>query len=159
MQIPLIAVAVAICGLLLAAGLYVFILRSPTGLDRMREIGEQIHLGAMTYLRAQYLKIAIFVAVVGLLLSFQYDLRVTGAFVLGACASALAGFVGMKAATRANVRTTAAAMTKGESGALLIAFNGGAVTGLLVVALVLLAPYRMLRGLIGARVQAAGYPN
>ena len=126
MQIAQIAVIASCCGLLLAAGLYVFILRAPTGLDRMRDLAEQIHLGAMTYLRAQYLKIAIFVAVVGLLLAFQYDLRVTGAFVLGACASGLAGFVGMKAATRANVRTTAAAMNRGEAGALLEKAGRGA---------------------------------
>jgi K(+)-stimulated pyrophosphate-energized sodium pump len=120
-------------GLLVAVALYLLILRQSPGTDRMKDIGAQIHLGAMTYLRYQYMKIAIFVAVVGLLLAFQYDFRITVAFIFGAVASGLAGFVGMEAATRANVRTTAAAM-KGEQAALLTAFNGGAVMGIAVAA-------------------------
>jgi K(+)-stimulated pyrophosphate-energized sodium pump len=125
-------------GLLTALILYVVIVRQPTGTERMQQIASQIHLGAMTYLRGQYLKIAVFVAAVGILLGFQYDLRMTGSFVLGAIASSLAGFIGMKAATKANVRTTAAALYKGERAALITSFNGGAVMGLGVAAFGLL---------------------
>jgi K(+)-stimulated pyrophosphate-energized sodium pump len=117
-------------GLLTALIMYVFIVRQPTGTERMQKIASQIHLGAMTYLRGQYLKIAVFVAAVAILLGFQYDLRMTASFVLGAFASSLAGFIGMKAATKANVRTTAAALNSGERAALITSFNGGAVMGL-----------------------------
>jgi K(+)-stimulated pyrophosphate-energized sodium pump len=122
-------------GILVAAVLYLLMFRQSAGTDRMKDIGAQIHLGAMTYLRFQYMKIAIFVAAVGILLAFAYglDIRITAAFVFGAFASAMAGFVGMEAATRANVRTTAAAM-KGEQAALLTGFNGGAVMGIAVAA-------------------------
>jgi K(+)-stimulated pyrophosphate-energized sodium pump len=128
----LLAMGTAGAGLLAAAGLYVAVIRQPVGTERMREIGDAIHLGAMTYLREQYIRIALFVLVVGILLSFQYDMRMSGAFVFGAVSSALAGFVGMKAATRANVRTTAAALNSNIAGALGVSFNGGAVMGLSV---------------------------
>jgi len=134
----IIAVAAAGVGLLLATALFISVLRQSSGNERMKVIGAQIHLGAMTYLRGQYLKIAIFVAVVGMLLAFQYDMRMTGAFVFGAVASGLAGFVGMKAATMANTRTTAAAMESGEPLALTIAFNAGAVMGISVASFGLL---------------------
>jgi len=132
------ALAAAGLGILIAAVLYALLVRQPTGTDRMKSIGDQIHLGALTFLRRQYLKIAIFVAVVGLLLTFQYDLRMMAAFVFGAVASGLAGFVGMTAATKANVRTTAAAMDKGARAALLTAFNGGAIMGIAVASFGLL---------------------
>jgi K(+)-stimulated pyrophosphate-energized sodium pump len=98
----------------------------------MANIAAEIQLGAMTYLREQYLRISLFVIVVAILLSFQYDWRMSVAFIFGSVSSALAGFVGMRAATKANVRTTAAAMLKGERAALNVAFNGGAVMGLAV---------------------------
>lgn len=134
----LLAAGTAGVGLLAATILYIYVVRQPVGTTRMKEIGEAIHLGAMTYLREQYIRIALFVLVVGILLSFQYDMRMSGAFVFGAISSALAGFVGMKAATKANVRTTAAAMDKDIAGALNVAFSGGAVMGLSVASFGLL---------------------
>lgn len=128
------AIAAAIVGFLAALSIYLSIVRQPVGTDRMKAISEEIHLGAMTYLREQYLRISIFVVVVAILLTFQYDIRMGVAFVFGALTSALAGFVGMKAATKANVRTTAAAMLSGERAALNVSFNGGAVMGLSVAA-------------------------
>jgi K(+)-stimulated pyrophosphate-energized sodium pump len=130
-----VAIIAAAIGLLAATILYVTIVRQPYGTDRMKDISEQIHLGAMAYLKEQYTRIAIFVIVVAILLSFQYDIWMSIAFFFGAVTSALAGFVGMKAATKANVRTTAAAMNKGERAALMVAFNGGAVMGLCVASL------------------------
>ena len=112
--------------------------RQPAGTDRMKAIAAEIELGAMTYLREQYMRIAIFMVVVAILLTFQYDIRMGVAFVFGAVTSALAGFVGMKAATKANVRTTAAALYTGERAALNVAFNGGAVMGLAVASFGLL---------------------
>jgi K(+)-stimulated pyrophosphate-energized sodium pump len=114
----LVALAAAVIGLLAAAVLYVGIARQPVGTDKMKAIADEIHLGAMTYLREQYIRIAIFMVIVAILLTFQYDIRMGASFVFGAVTSALAGFVGMKAATKANVRTTAAALYSGERAAL-----------------------------------------
>lgn len=130
----IVAMLAAVVGFLAAASIYVSIVRQPEGTDRMKAIAAEIHLGAMTYLREQYLRIAVFVIIVAILLTFQYDLRMSVAFIFGGLTSALAGFVGMKAATKANVRTTAAAMLKGETAALNVSFNGGAVMGLAVAA-------------------------
>ena len=138
MTVGIVALAAAALGIVLAGILYITIVRRSAGNERMRTIGAQIHLGAMTYLRAQYLKIAIFVLLVGMLLYFAYDLRMSLAFVFGAVSSGLAGFVGMKAATRANVRTTAAAQEKGAQAALQVAFDGGAVMGVAVASFGLL---------------------
>lgn len=134
----IVAISAAIVGFLAALSIYLSIVRQPEGTDRMKSIAEEIHLGAMTYLREQYLRIAIFVIVVAILLTFQYDIRMSIAFIFGAVTSALAGFVGMKAATKANVRTTAAAMLSGERAALNVSFNGGAVMGLAVASFGLL---------------------
>jgi len=133
-----VALAAAVCGLLAATVLFMSVSRQPAGTDKMQDIAGEIHLGAMTYLREQYIRIAIFMVFVAILLSFQYDLRMSAAFIFGATTSALAGFVGMKAATRANVRTTAAALYSGERAALNVAFNGGAVMGLAVASFGLL---------------------
>ena len=134
----LLSLGVSIVGLLAALSLYLTIVRQPAGTDRMQAIAAEIHIGAMAYLREQYLRIALFVFVVAVLLSFQYDMRMSIAFIFGSITSALAGFVGMKAATKANVRTTAAAMLTGERAALNVAFNGGAVMGLAVASFGLL---------------------
>ncbi len=134
----LMALCAAFVGLLAALCLYRGVIRQPDGNDRMKSIAAEIQLGAMTYLREQYLRIALFVVVVAILLSFQYDLRMSLTFVFGGLTSAAAGLVGMKAATKANVRTTAAAMLTGERAALNVAFNGGAVMGLAVASFGLL---------------------
>ena len=134
----LVALAAAVIGLMAATVLYIGNSRQPAGTDKMKAIADEIHLGAMTYLREQYIRIAIFMVFVAILLTFQYDIRMGGSFVFGAVTSALAGFVGMKAATKANVRTTAAALYSGERAALNVSFNGGAVMGLAVASFGLL---------------------
>ncbi len=78
------ALGAALLGSLAAAVLYISIVRQPVGTDRMKAIADEIHLGAMTYLREQYTRIAIFMVVVAILLSFQYDLRMSVAFIFGA---------------------------------------------------------------------------
>lgn len=127
-----------ILGLVIAWFLYVKIKSQPEGSDKMKKIAENIHAGAMTFLKAEYRQLAIFVAVVAALLFFGFSWGASLAFVSGAFCSALAGFIGMKAATRGNVRTAEAAAKEGEGKALLIAFNGGAVMGLAVASLGLL---------------------
>ncbi len=111
------------------------------GDETMREIAGNIADGARAFLRAEYSRLAVFVAVVAVVLTIFYAVADTGthwliglSFVVGAGFSGLAGFFGMKVATEANVRTANAART-GLSGALQVAFSGGLVMGLTVVGL------------------------
>ncbi len=138
MTVGIISLVAGLLGLIAAAMLYRGVVRQSPGDAVMTAIADEIHLGAMTYLRAQYLKIAIFALVIATLLSVQHGFDTSLAFLLGALSSALAGLVGMKAATKANVRTTAAAGQQGASQALIVAFNGGAVMGLAVASFGLL---------------------
>ena len=112
--------------------------KQDVGSDKMAFIAKNISDGAMAFLRAEYRVLAIFVAVVAVLLAFtagaDSSWMVAVSFVLGAICSALAGFIGMKVATKANVRTTQAARTS-LGKALEVAFGGGAVMGLGVVGL------------------------
>ncbi len=132
MLVGIISLVAGLIGLVAAAMLYGWIVRRPTGDALMTSIADEIQLGAMTYLRAQYVKIGIFALIVAMLLSMQHGFGTSTAFLLGALTSALAGFVGMRAATKANVRTTAAAREHGAGEALLMTFNGGAVMGVAV---------------------------
>ncbi|NLG63639.1 MAG: sodium/proton-translocating pyrophosphatase, partial [Candidatus Cloacimonetes bacterium] len=132
-------------GLLAALVLYLYVNKQSTGNQVMADLADQIHVGAMAFLRREYSVLAIFVVVVAVLLYFAIGavdtsaaLMTSLAYISGAICSVLAGFFGMTAATRANVRTAAAAKEEGQSKALRIAFFGGAVMGLSVAALGLL---------------------
>lgn len=109
------------------------------GTERMERISNSISSGAMAFLKAEYRVLSIFVLVVALLLAFSADPTTSSwmvaiSFVVGAFCSGLAGFIGMKVATKANVRTTHAARTSLGKG-LEVAFAGGSVMGLGVVGL------------------------
>lgn len=110
------------------------------GSDKMKRIAKNIADGAMSFLKAEYKILAIFVVAVAVLLFFKGSNEsgsngmVAVSFIIGAICSALAGFIGMKVATKANVRTTSAARTS-LGKALEVAFAGGAVMGLGVVGL------------------------
>jgi len=110
------------------------------GTDRMKRISTYITDGAMAFLKAEYSKLAIFVVVVAVLLAYQGSQSpqssplIALSFVVGAACSALAGIIGMKVATKANVRTANAART-GLNTALNVAFRGGSVMGMGVVGL------------------------
>ena len=113
--------------------------KQPVGTDKMARIAKNISDGAMAFLKAEYKILAIFVTAVAILMAWSgmnegSSPLVALSFVLGAVCSALAGFIGMKVATKANVRTTNAAQT-GLGKALEVAFGGGAVMGLGVVGL------------------------
>ncbi|MCI0433371.1 MAG: sodium-translocating pyrophosphatase [Gemmatimonadetes bacterium] len=122
-------------GLAGALVLYVYVSRQPTGNDLMAELAGRIHEGAMAFLRREYTVLVVFVALVAVLLWLAIGSLVSFAYLSGAVSSVLAGFFGMKAATRANVRTAAAAWQSGAAKALRISFFGGAVMGLSVAAL------------------------
>ncbi len=122
-----------ILALLVALFLTKSINSADAGTDRMKEIASFIHEGAMAFLKSEYKFIAIFVAVLFVVLAFTLGLPTAICFLFGAVLSVLAGFCGMSVATKANVRTANAARTTGLAAALKIAFRGGAVMGLCVV--------------------------
>ncbi|MDA0744964.1 MAG: sodium-translocating pyrophosphatase [bacterium] len=128
-----------VIGLFFAGITYLYVSRQPIGTDRMREIAEAIHEGSMAFLKREYSVLAVFIVVVTILLYVGIDPPTTAlAFLGGAVCSICAGFIGMQAATKANVRTTHAANQGGQGKALNIAFSGGAVMGLAVASLGLL---------------------
>jgi len=125
-------------GLGVALAIYRGLLVRSAGSDVMRELANQIHTGAMAFLRAEYSILLPFVAVVAALLAVAVSSLTAITFVGGALCSVAAGLFGMEAATRANVRTSEAARTGGQGPALRVAFSGGAVMGLSVASLGLL---------------------
>jgi len=128
----------AVVGLVFAFLLIGVILRSPSGNERMREISAAVQEGAKAYLKRQIVTISVIAVIIFLLLFFFKDHPTAIGFVIGAFCSLAAGYIGMRIAVLANVRTTQAA-SHTRTAALRMAFNGGAVTGLLVVGLALLA--------------------
>ncbi|MDI3499021.1 MAG: K(+)-stimulated pyrophosphate-energized sodium pump [Synergistaceae bacterium] len=101
-------------------------------IERVKELSEIIHRGAMTFLYREYKALVPFVLLVGALLAWKASFPLAVSFVLGAFCSALAGFLGMRVATRANGKTAYAA-TAGMNQALRVAFTGGVVMGMFVV--------------------------
>jgi K(+)-stimulated pyrophosphate-energized sodium pump len=127
-----------VIGLLFAVWLYLTIKRKEAGNDLMQELARTIANGAMIFLRREYSILVAFICVVFVLLVWKIQLWTGIAFLCGASCSMMAGFFGMKAATKANVRTAAAAKSGGQPSALAVAFTGGAVMGMSVAALGLL---------------------
>jgi K(+)-stimulated pyrophosphate-energized sodium pump len=127
-----------VLGLIGALVLYLYVRRQSSGTELMIELAGRIQEGAMAFLRREYSVLAVFVAIVAALLFWAIGLQTALAYLTGALCSVLAGFFGMTAATKANVKTAAAAKESGSGKALRVAFFGGAVMGLSVAALGLL---------------------
>ncbi len=128
----------AVIGLVFAAFLIITVIRRSPGNERMRQISAAVQEGAKAYLHRQVVTTSAIAVVIFLLLFFFKDHPTAIGFVIGAFCSMAAGYIGMHIAVLANVRTTQAASVT-RTAALRTAFNGGAVTGLLVVGLALLA--------------------
>jgi len=130
--------ALGIFGLLIVVIIYQWIKKQPGGSGQVEKIGEQIHLGAITFMKTEYKMLSGFALVLLILMYKFLGFESALCFVVGAAASASAGYIGMNTATIANVRTTQAAHDEGSSAALTVAFFGGSVMGLSVAALGLL---------------------
>ncbi|MBR9676172.1 sodium-translocating pyrophosphatase [Candidatus Woesearchaeota archaeon] len=137
---------IAILALVFAGVLHRKIKKAPEGNAKMKEIAKAIREGSMAFLKSQYKILFVYIIVLALILGYFLDDKTTAindglytsiAFVVGAICSILAGYIGMRTATQANVRTTNQAK-KGLKDALTIAFSSGAVMGLSVVGLGLL---------------------
>ena len=128
----------ALCALLFAASKAAFVSRANPGTERMQEIAAAIAEGADAFLKSEYKILAVFITALLLLIGFFIDWMTAVCFVAGALFSILAGFFGMRVATRANVRTAQAAREGGMNRALAVAFSGGSVMGMCVVGLGLL---------------------
>ena len=132
------AIIASIFGLLVALFLIKTIISASPGNERMRQIAGAIEEGAKAYLGRQVRSILVIAVLIVLLVAYGKDLPTAIGFIVGAGCSLVAGFIGMRVAVISNVRTAQAATISSKS-ALRVAFNGGAVTGLLVVGLALLS--------------------
>ena len=126
-------------GLIVAFVIYQVVRKYPAGEGVVAEIAEAIHSGAMVFMRSEYTILGFFALVLTILLYIGFQSWHTPvAFVVGALSSAIAGYIGMYTATRANVRTTVAAANEGQASALSVAFFGGSIMGLAVASMGLL---------------------
>ena len=137
--------AMGVIGLLYTLVKFNWVAKQDPGTDRMKEISTYIAEGAMAFLKAEWKILGYFVVIVALLLGIMASANANShwsiavAFTLGAVFSATAGYIGMRVATKANVRTANAARTS-LSKALNVSFTGGSVMGLGVAGLAVLSP-------------------
>ena len=136
MNMLYLAPIVGVLALLFAAYKASFVSRQDAGNERMKEISSYISEGAMAFLTREYKALVVFVVVLAIILAVGLKSIPTAiCFIVGAIFSVAAGYVGMKVATKANVRTTNAAWKGGLGKALDVAFSGGVVMGMCVVGL------------------------
>lgn len=128
---PLIGTA----GFMFALATYAWILKQPAGNAKMAGIATLIENGSMTFLRKEYTILLVFLAFVTGLLAYKLGTNTAVCYLTGAFSSMFCGFIGMKAATKANVRTAQAANESGQGKALSVAFFGGSVMGMTVASI------------------------
>jgi len=128
--------ALGVLGLIIAFIIYGVVKKYPEGDSSIKKISDAIHTGAMTFMHREYKMLAIFAGILLIILWVSpLGANTALAFAVGAVSSALAGYIGMYTATKANVRTTTAAHSKGAAEALSVAFFGGSIMGLCVASL------------------------
>jgi K(+)-stimulated pyrophosphate-energized sodium pump len=135
MNIPLLPPLLGLVGMLAALFVYTLVMKYPDGEDKVKKIGDQIHSGALAFMKTEYKYLLVFIAVLVVLSLMFLGPETAIAVVVGASCSSLAGFIGMYAATKANVRTATAAQQDGAAAALSVSFYGGSVMGLCVASL------------------------
>ena len=124
-----------VVGMLAAALVYMLVMKYPDGEDKVKKIGDQIHAGALAFMKTEYKYLTIFIVVIVLLAWFALGPYTAISIIMGAICSSVAGFIGMYAATKANVRTATAAQKDGPAAALSVSFYGGSIMGLCVASL------------------------
>ena len=137
-KLAILAPVLGVLALLFAFTLSRKVSNQDAGTDRMKEIASYIHEGAQAFLMAEYKILIFFVIALFVAIGFGITWLTAICFVVGAVFSTIAGYCGMNVATKAHVRTAAAAKEGGMNRALSIAFSGGAVMGMCVVGLGLL---------------------
>ena len=135
MDILLLPPLLGVFGMIAAFAIYRLVMRYPDGVADVKKIGDQIHTGALAFMKTEYKYLLVFVAVLVVFVGVFLSVESAIAVIVGAACSSLAGFIGMYAATKANVRTATAAQTEGASAALSVSFYGGSVMGLCVASL------------------------
>ena len=135
MNIPLLPPLLGLVGMLAAFFVYTLVMKYPDGEDKVKKIGDQIHSGALAFMKTEYKYLLVFITVLVVLSQIFLGAETAIAVVVGASCSSLAGFIGMYAATKANVRTATAAQQDGAAAALSVSFYGGSVMGLCVASL------------------------
>ena len=137
-NLELIPIILGLAGLITAYLLYQFILSFAVGEGKIVDISDEIHIGAMAFIKKEYSILFIFASILIVGIYIGLGFQSTLAFIIGALCSSATGFIGMYTATKANVRTTNAANKSGLSESLVIAFFGGSIMGLTVAAMGLL---------------------
>lgn len=139
MSVELIPPVLGLFGLAMALFIYAGIARLKVTNEKVASIGHQIHIGAMAFMRQEYKILLMFIVVLAGAIAFSdLGVKTMVAFLVGAACSAVAGYIGMFTATKANTRTTTAAHEEGAAAALKVAFFGGSVMGLCVASMGLL---------------------
>jgi K(+)-stimulated pyrophosphate-energized sodium pump len=134
-SLPLLALGVAAVGLIATILTFAGVKRQSAGSAQMQSLAGEIHLGAMAFLRAEYVILLPFLVVVTGLLSWAVGVPTGMAYAFGGICSVATGWIGMRGATAANVRTAEAARASGQAAALRVAFGGGSIMGLAVASL------------------------
>ena len=124
-----------VVGMFAAALVYMLVMKYPDGEDKVKKIGDQIHAGALAFMKTEYKYLSIFIVVIVFLAWFALGPYTAISIIMGAICSSVAGFIGMYAATKANVRTATAAQKDGPAAALSVSFYGGSIMGLCVASL------------------------
>ena len=135
MNILLLPPILGLIGMIAALVVYKLVMKYPDGQDKVKKIGDQIHKGALAFMKTEYKYLLVFIAVLVVLVWIALGMHSAIAVISGAACSSLAGFIGMYAATKANVRTATAAQQDGAAAALSVSFYGGSVMGLCVASL------------------------
>ncbi|MDQ8162925.1 MAG: sodium-translocating pyrophosphatase [Gemmatimonadota bacterium] len=134
-QLPLLSLGAGVVGLIATFLTFGGIRRLSPGTPAMQDLAGEIHVGAMAFLRAEYVVLMPFLLIVAGLLGWAIGVKTAIAYIIGGLLSVASGWIGMQGATAANVRTAEAARSSGQAAALRVAFGGGSIMGLAVASL------------------------